>query len=164
MAPKLSEQEIQHVSLVQMHRSIENGRVFAKRRWMLQRAPDSTPFYISDNPMVIVNHLEPRAFAIEHHGVDIYLPISRQLTLYFVSNMVSTALLAGLVPEARDQTEAMCSGNVDLLAPENVQHQNSLQVQQASRFIISANGDFQVVREMIRRNPGLKKPPGYKVT
>jgi uncharacterized protein DUF4238 len=164
VAPKLSDQKIQHASLGQMHRSIENGRVLTKRRWMLQRAPDSTPFYICDNPMVMVNYLEPRALAIDHPGVEIYLPISRQLTIYFVSDMLATALLGGLVPEARDQAEAMCTGNVDLLKPENVQHQNSLQVQQASRFIISANGDFSLVKEMIRKNPSLKEPPGYKVS
>ena len=78
--------------------------------------------------------------------------------------MVAAALLAGLVPEARDQTEAIRSGNADLLSPENVQHQNSLQVQQASRFIISSSTDFTVAREMIRRNPSLKEPPGFKMS
>ena len=73
------------------------------------------------------------------------------------------ALFAGLAPEALDQVEAMRAGSADLLAPENVEHQNSVQVQHASRFVISSVKDFTVAREMIRRNPKLKELPGYTV-
>jgi len=96
VAPKLSAQDIQQASLAQMHRAIKNGRVLAKRCWMLQRAPDSTPFYISDNPVAMVNYLEPRALKIDHPGIEFYLPISRQYTLYIVSDIVAMALLAGV--------------------------------------------------------------------
>ena len=161
VAPKLTDQDIQHASLTQMHQAIKNGRVLAKRWWMLQRAPDSTPFWISDNPVAMVNYLEPRARMIEHPGAEIYLPISRQYTLYIVSDTVAMALLAGVAPEARGQAEAMRTGRADQLAPENVEHQNSLQVQHASRFVISSTKDFAVAREMIKRNPTLKELPGY---
>ncbi len=164
VAPKLYTQDTQHASLAQMHRAIKSGRVLAKRRWMLQRAPDSGPFYISDNPVAMVNYVEPRALNIDHPGVEIYLPISRHYTLYIVSDMVTMALLAGVAPEARDQAEAMRTGRADQLAPENVEHQNCLQVQHASRFVISPTNDFTVAREMIKRNPSLKEPPGYKVS
>ena len=164
VAPKLTAQDIQDASLAQMHRAIKNGKVLAKRWWMLQRAPESTPFYISDNPVAMVNYLEPRALKIDHPGVDIYLPISRQYTLFIVSDMVAMALLAGVAPEARDQSEAMRTGRADQLAPENVEHQNSLQVQHASRFIISSTNDFTVARETIKRNPSFKDPPGYTVS
>jgi len=164
VAPKLTDHDLQHASLAQMHRAIKNGRVLAKRWWMLQRAPDSTPFCISDNPVAMVNYLEPRARMIEHPGAEIYVSISRQYTLYIVSDMVAMALLAGVAPEARAQAEAMRTGRADQLAPENVEHQNSLQVQYASRFVISSTNDFTVAREMIKRNPSLKQPPGYKVS
>ncbi len=78
--------------------------------------------------------------------------------------MVAMALLAGVAPEARAQAEAMRTGRADQFAPENVEHQNSLQVQHASRFVISSTNDFTVAREMIKRNPNLKEPPGYKVS
>src|SRR5262245_37914723 len=52
--PKLSDQGLQHASLAQMNRAIKNGKVLAKRRWMLQRAPDLAPFCISDNPVAMV--------------------------------------------------------------------------------------------------------------
>jgi len=164
VAPKLSAQDIQHASLVQMHRAIKNGRVLVKRLWMLQRAPDSRPFYISDNPVTMVNYVEPRALKIDHPGVEIYLPISRHYTLYIVSDMVAMALLAGVAPEARDHAEAMRTGSADQLAPENVEHQNSLQVQHASQFVISSTNDFTVASEMIKRNPSLKEAPGYEVS
>jgi Protein of unknown function (DUF4238) len=164
VAPKLSAQDIQHAALAQMGRAIKNGRVLAKRRWMLQRAPDSRPFYISDNPVAMVNYVEARALRIDHPGVEIYLPISRQYTLYIVSDMMAMALLASVDPEARDQAEALRTGRADQLAPENVEHQNSLQVQCASRFVISSTNDFTMAREMIKRNPSLTEPPGYKVS
>ncbi|WP_425400400.1 DUF4238 domain-containing protein [Aeoliella sp.] len=164
VAPNLTDQELQHASLAQMHRAINNGRVLAKRWWMLQRAPDLTPFYISDNPVAMVNYLEPRARMIEHPGAEIYLPISRQYTLYIVSDMVAAVLFTSMAPEARDQAEAMRTGRADQLAPENVEHQNSLQVQYASRFVISSRNDFKVAREMIQGNPGLKELPGYTVS
>jgi hypothetical protein len=162
VVPKLSGQDRKHASLVQMHRAIKNGRGLAKRSWMLQRAPDSAPFYISDNPVAMVNYLESRARMIKHPGAEIYLPISRQYTLYIVSDMVAAALLAGVAPESRDQAEAMRTGRADQLALENVEHQNSLQVQHASRFVISATNDFTVVRKLIKRNTSLKEPPGFK--
>ncbi len=115
VAPKLSAQDIQHASLAQMHQAIKNGSALVKRRWMLQRAPDSTPFYISDNPVAMVNYLEPRTLKIDHPGVEIYLPISRQYTLYMVSDVVATALLGGLAPESRAQAEAMRTGRADQL-------------------------------------------------
>lgn len=164
VAPKLADQDLQHASLGRMHRAVKNGRVLAKRWWILQRAPDSTPFCISDNPVAMVSYLQPRARMIEHPGAEIYLPISRQHTLYIVSDVVAMALLAAVAPEARDQAEAMRTGRVDHLAPENVEHQNSLQVQQASRFVISSTNDFTLAREMIKRNPSLKEPPGYTVS
>ena len=46
---------------------------------------------------------------------------------------------------------------------ENVEHQNSVQVQHASRLVISSVKDFTVAREMIRRNPKLKELPGIPV-
>jgi Protein of unknown function (DUF4238) len=61
VAPKLTDQDLQHASLGQMRGAIQNGMVLAKRWWMLQRAPDPTPFWISDNPVAMVNYLEPRA-------------------------------------------------------------------------------------------------------
>lgn len=164
VAPKLTDQDLQHASLARMHRAVKNGRVLAKRWWMLQRAPDSTPFCIADNPVAMVNYLEPRARMIEHPGAAIYLPISQQYTLYIVSDMVAIALLASVAPEARDQAEAMRTGRADELAPENVEHQNSLQVLHASRFVISSTNDFTVAREMIKRNPSFKEPPGYTMS
>lgn len=113
VALNLTDWDLQHASLAQMGRAIKNGRILAKRWWMLQRAPDSTPFCISDNPVAMVNYLEPRARMIEHPGAEIYLPISRQYTLYIVSDMVATALLTGMAPEAEDQAEAMRTGRVD---------------------------------------------------
>jgi len=34
----------------------------------------------------------------------------------------------------------------------------------AARFVISSTNDFTLAREMIKRNPSLKEPPGYKLS
>jgi hypothetical protein len=72
-------------------------------------------------------------------------------------------LLAGAVPEAREQAEALRAGTADLLAPDNVLHQNSLQVHYASRFVIASEDKFDLAKEMIAKNPKLKEPPGFTV-
>lgn len=163
VAPKLTPEQLHEASLGEMHRSIKNGRPLAKRRWMLQRAPDATPFYISDNPVAMVNYLIPDARHIEHPDVELYLPISSRFCLYILSDAVAMTLLAGVVPEAREQAEALRTGAPDQLAPENVVHQNSLQVQYSSRFVIAPDDNFEIAREMIAKNPKLKEPPGFTV-
>ncbi len=58
---------------------------------------------------------------------------------------------------------AVRTGSPDMLFPENVTRQNSLQVQYSSNFVISSDNDFSLAREMIQKNPRLKEPPGYTV-
>ena len=164
VAPKISDQDIQHASLAQMHRAIQNGKVLAKRSWMLQRAPQTTPFWISDNPVAMVNYVEPKERMIQHPTAEIFVPLSREYTLHIMSDMVAALLLRDMCSEEFDLTEAMRTGRADQLAPENVEHQNSLQVQYASQFIISPTDDFKVARQMIQQNPALKEQPGYTVS
>src|SRR5581483_3503795 len=120
VAPKLTPQQLHEASLAEMHRSIKNGRPLAKRRWMLQRAPDSTPFHISDNPVAMVNYLVPHARHIDHPDVELYLPNSSRFSLHILSDAVAMTLLAGAVPEAREQAEALRTGAADQLSAEHV--------------------------------------------
>jgi len=72
VAPKLSAQGLQDTSLRYMSQAIKNGKPLAKRHWMLQRAPESTPFYISDNPVAMVNYFEPQIKRmVEHPGTEV---------------------------------------------------------------------------------------------
>jgi hypothetical protein len=165
VAPKLSAEQLQRASLEYMHQSIKNGRTFARRLLLLQRAPDSMPFYTSDNPVAMVNCLEPQIRRMpEHPGTEVYLPISRQFSLHYVCDFTANKLVGDLAPEARRETVTRVSSKAHLLAPENVEHQNILQVEHAARFLISSINDFTVAREMINRNPKLKEPPGYTIS
>ena len=60
-------------------------------------------------------------------------------------------------------TEEIDKGIPDLIPAESVDHQNSLQVQYASRFIISPFDEFDLARKMIDDNGKLKEPPGFTV-
>lgn len=162
VAPKLSAADLQKASLHYMHQSIKNGRTFARRLLTLQRAPNSTPFYISDNPVAMVNSLEPHIRRMpEHRGTEVYLPISRQFSLHIASDFAATVLFGGMAREERLRAVSTISSKAHPLAPEDVEHQNMFQVEHASRFVISAVDNFTVAREMIKRNPKLKDPPGY---
>lgn len=44
------------------------------------------------------------------------------------------------------------------LEAENVIHQNSLQIVNASRFLYSEKNEFELVEDMIKTNPALKHP------
>jgi hypothetical protein len=50
------------------------------------------------------------------------------------------------------------------LVSENVIHRNSIQVMNAERYVYSSDGDFGLVREMLKSNPELKGGPRCRVT
>ncbi|CAN5475780.1 hypothetical protein BH11PLA2_BH11PLA2_29850 [soil metagenome] len=165
VVPKFTAENLQKASLQHMHQSIKNGRIFSRRLLMLQRAPDSTPFYISDNPVAMVNPLEPHIRRMpEHRGTEVYMPISRQFSLHIASDFAARVLFGDLTREARIRAVSALSSKAHLLASEDAENQNMFQVEHSSRFIISAIDDFKLVMEMIQRNPKLKEPPGYTVS
>jgi len=51
--------------------------------WIINRAPQEKPFYISDNPVVLHNLVAPRQLRLDTPGIEVYLPISPSLALCF---------------------------------------------------------------------------------
>ena len=124
--------------------------------------------------------MEPNGRGLNSPGVEIHFPISRRFSICFMFDYVWRMIQEGVADLQRyqrdfghanpgaagilHQADVIENGTPDLLAPENVDHQNSLQVQYASRFVISPTDNFDLAREMIRLQPGLKEPPGYVVS
>ncbi len=162
VVPRLSDDDIQLEAIAQIGDAIPNANILMEKAWILHQAPDNAPFWISDNPVVPFNMLNPRHLTLESVGISVYLPLSPKFSLCFLCpswfgpGMVVTA-------DEKQRAEAVRAGTPDLLLPENVTHQNSLQVQYASNYIISSVDDFSRARLMIQKNPRLKEPPGFTV-
>jgi len=162
VVPRLSDDDVQHAAIAQIGQAIPNAKILMGKAWILQQAPDAVPFWISDNPVVLFNIVNERLLTLESPGISIYIPLSSKFSLCFLcpswfgSGMVNT-------DDEKMLSKAVRTGSPDLLLPENVKHQNSLQVKYSSTFVISSVSDFSLARLMIEKNPQLKESPGYKV-
>ena len=138
------------------------------KAWILCSAPSGNEFWIGDHPVTLDNNMNPGdelhsnlGFAVQ--GIEIYLPISSQLTLGCLCPSIRAMFAhshAGLlppVPRAFDFVKAFEGSTTLELDAENVKRQNSLQVIYAERFVYSEHGAFGMVREMIARNENVRR-------
>ena len=148
--------------------------------WALLEASPGTQYYIGDNPLTLQNTTNrgPRGglgFGVP--GIEIYLPLSSDLTLGWFSetlvaqvrDAVETARKAkirrpldslrldAMVEGARRFVVAFETGQAMTGIPENTINLNSLQVRAAERFILSRHDDFDLAREMLQTNPELRR-------
>jgi hypothetical protein len=142
---------------------------------ILYRSDGSLPSWISDNPVVLNNTINPGdgirgTLGVGVQGIEIYLPISTELTLAYMCPSIammyqaldSDAARVGFIhAHARPYLTALATGRGVMLSKENVQFQNSLQVGNAERFIYSAADNFDDARELLRDNPRMQSGPRY---
>ncbi len=175
--PELDEHDIKNASLSHIANAKKIAKYFYEKAWILQRAPNGTSLYVSDNPITLHNLVQQPGrgnLGLKSPGVEIYLPISRQLAICFLCRSMCDAIQGGLnsaaeftrrfgsfpvdITPLRRIADCIATGDPDPLLPENVIHQNSLQVLFSSRFVFCATGDFELVKSMINENPQLKYP------
>jgi len=177
---EMSHDDVQRVGLARIQNAKKTAKFFFHKAWILRQAPNDRPFWISDNPISLHNVVEPNRCWLGSPGVEILLPISPRFSICFLCNHMRQLIRQGVAdlqryeqdfgrahPGAAEilrQAEVIEKGTPDLLLPESVDHQNSLLVQYASRFIMSATAVFDIAKEMIRRNPKVKEPPGFVVS
>jgi hypothetical protein len=177
---EMSDDDVKRVGIARIQDANKTAEFFLAKAWILRRAPNDRPFWISDNPITFHNVVEPSRRGLGSPGVEILLPISRRFSICFLSDHMRQLIRQGVAdlqryerdfgrahPGAAEilrQAEVIEKGTPDLLPTESVDHQNSLQVQYASRFVISATDAFEIAKEMIRRNPKLKEPPSFVVS
>ena len=156
--------------------SQEIGEAIASRPWMLHKSPKGSHFVLSDNPVTQFHVASNRrGIGVKTPGVEIYLPISPDLSICVLCNSWLDEFQRALALEKhftsrnerrpldlspiKEQIQLIKSGEPCMLMTDNVTHQNSLQVLSSSRFVISIDEDFSLVRSMVDINPELGKPP-----
>jgi hypothetical protein len=142
------------------------------------------PLLLGDHPVAIDN-LAGGKLGINVPGAVIYFPLSPQFALgLHCESLVNeihkaTGRFLKLPREAFlrnrelyvaynavvETMECFVKGIPAKLAPENVENINSIQILEAERFVFSCDGNFELVKDMIRADSRVKNgPPGMTTT
>ena len=156
------------------------------KAWVLLRTAADRTFYVADNPIGMQNRKDFGFYGnigLAVPGIEIYLPISSELTLGWLSESfvheTSKALadiprLKEAMPQKAGEIEAiggrlrsfldsLTSGALQQCVPDNVTNLNSLQVRYAERYVYSRDDDFELARQMIADDPELRGGPRGQV-
>lgn len=168
-----------------MARAISNaprdfGPALIEKDWVLLSTDRSAPFVIGDHPFAMHNQVDrgPRGnLGLLVEGIEVYFPLSPQLTLalwcpshrkFLVDGNERLTAMSETQPwlaerfrggwaNALDIMQAITSGTPLPSMPENVLFSNSLQIANAERYVFSSDDDFELVEDMIRKNPELRR-------
>lgn len=153
-----------------------------EKTWLLLEAPPDEFFYLSDNPVALRNARDFGFYGnigLAVPGIEIYLPISSELTLGWVCASITEEFSAMLqkarrvlaeLPISLKETEATikrCSTYLEAvetgapikLSPQNLMFHNALQVRHAERFVFSHADAFALVQRMISDNDRYRSGP-----
>jgi hypothetical protein len=149
--------------------------------WLLFEVTTGDPLFVSDSPVVMDNQ---RDFGWRGNigygvpGIEIYIPISPDLVLglfcpsivkeiadelakFEILNRRNPEMLKGL--EARHMLDNVKQGRPIPLKAENIERLNSLQVSNSHRFLYSRKDNFDLAKEMIRRDSSFKRGRGIQI-
>jgi hypothetical protein len=155
---------------------------FLNKDWILFKAPDNFLYYISDNPVTLHNNIDYGPIGnlgLAVKGIQIYFPISKSYSLGFIcksykeivdNNIEKLGLLKKFEKDIKPNTyqehletlnykNCIETGIAFQSKSENVIHKNFLQVINSTRFLFSANDDFDLAKKIINDHPEIKNPP-----
>jgi len=147
------------------------------KAWILLSAAPGRTFWVGDHPVVLANNLNPGdglrgTLGLAVRGIEVYLPISSELTLGCLcptvpamfaavnAQVIQPVLRKGRADEFLDAFTGRATLQLDA---ENVKYHNSLQVIGAERFIFSLHDEFDMAREMLASHPNLKTGPRVEI-
>ncbi len=162
VVPEINDEEAKIMSLSNIKLVEEFAEHFLNKAWILYRAPKKIPLYLSDNPITLHNNIDQPYrgnLGLACRGIEIFLPISKQLSISFLCPSLHEDFKCSLTIEHQSLARSIEKGEPYQLHPVNVSHQNSLQVAYSSRYIYSATGNFELVKLMIRKDPNFKQSP-----
>lgn len=144
----------------------ELAKILQDKVWYLYKAPSSSAYIISDNPVVRHNMIERQGrgnLGLRNQGIEIYMPISPEYTIQALCPVLSELVIC--TPQLSDEYQnALISGSPIVRLPENVEFSNSLQVRFAERFIYARSKEHLIMPiDMLKTNPELKKGPRMEV-
>ena len=124
---------------------IEESKYFAvyfmKKNWLL--ALSEKEFYISDNPVSIVNNINRNTvrgtLGIDSYGIEISIPLSDSIVLFLYCEKAFHDINNLIV---------QCTS-------ENILNINSLQVKYSNRFTFFSSNDFSLAIDMLNEDPSL---------
>ncbi|MBU1568450.1 MAG: DUF4238 domain-containing protein [Proteobacteria bacterium] len=153
--------------------------ILLKKIWFLYKAPKNEYFYISDNPLVRMNHKDMGPYGnlgLASPEVEVYMPLSRSLTLgmlcpsfgdKFIFSLGLLKAQKGLgvddptidsqIAGLESLMKAMQGGPASVCSSENVEYVNHLQVCWARRYVYAPKSDFDLARRMLADNPKFKQ-------
>lgn len=161
---------------------IEYGQAFIDKDWVLFETHQAHPYLIGDHPLVMHNEKKSDLrgnVGLNVEGIEIYFPISPRLTLGMLcpsigdrihselaksdagSHSPGAAVVGDLSPPVRLML-AMGSGAPFDAGTEGSTFFNSLQIANAERFVFSADGNFSLLEDMLKRDPAMKR--GQRLT
>lgn len=174
----MNDDDIKNSSIISLLDADELAPHFDDKIWILLKSPRKSPFITSDNPISLFNSKKREGrgnLGLKVKGIEAHLPLSKTLCLSMVcpslieeidvgyTNIRSSKKFlflekTGLLDDVKDILKAVSTGCTRKLKPENVEHLNSLQIANASRFIYSSIDDFYLAKDMIKEEPYLKSP------
>lgn len=142
---------------------------------LLFESDASLPFWLSDNPLAKNNTLNQGdeivgTLGLEVPGIEIYLPVSSQITVAFMSALVtdwyqkvgaSVRQMDFISLPDHEYLRALQTGRPMKLNRENVRFPNSLQVHNAERWVFSTDNSFTDAAAMV--DGGVVGGPRMKV-
>lgn len=171
--------ELKNTFLKSILSNSEHAPHISNKAWILYETTENNPFYISDNPVTLYNHIDMGFYGnlgLAVKGIQIHLPLSSTLTLAF-----TCPSLAENAIRTRDQlASSMVNNNSPLLSlkerqnifdcadayehgkplqanSDNVIFLNSLQVRYSEQYLFCQHNEFSLVKEMISVDEGFKQ-------
>jgi hypothetical protein len=123
-------------------------------------APTGKSFMIGDNPVVRFNSFPYGDLGLSSPGVEIYFPISSDLTVGFYCPTICRHLeqLERFgEPKFQAWLDALRGGQPIAYTPDQVDHLNELQVRSSSQYLFSSDGDFSLVQAVLDLAPDLAR-------
>ena len=159
---------------------------FYSKKWVLLKANNNNPFYISDNPIALQNMFDYGPYGnigLAVKGIEIYFPISKTYSIamwcksleeefkktyekYLFISRADPVMAATMIknPLSFQQIIAGLETGRPIKSEEtNIINHNSLQVKYSNRFIYSSKPNFNLTKEMLKDDPSLSEGPKIKV-
>lgn len=174
--PGMTADRAKHMALSSMTSPDQYSQHILNKTWLLFETRE-TPFYVSDNPVVLQNEDESQSplrgtLGLAVPGIQIYLPISSSLTLAFFCRSHEASIrqsverirldivrdpAAGLgFGPTMDWMRAFRKGTPLSSQADNVLNHNSLQVMFSERYVFCRDLDFSLAEEMIAEHPEVR--------
>lgn len=149
---QMSEDEVKLMSLRLLNSAGDIYPELLKKDWALYLTDKETPFWTSDNPVVMSNVFPYGNLGLKAHGVEIVWPLSHECAI----SLRCPSITKRFELHSRSFAERMRNMPTELCTADNMLYYNSLQVIRSSRFIFGRDRNFDLANEIIERRPSLR--------